>query len=53
MSKAEPHAPTCPHCGATMKHVCTIAHLRDLPEIQIFYCGPCERVETIKLEPAA
>jgi hypothetical protein len=53
MSKAEPKPPTCPHCAATMKHVRAIAHLRDLPEIHIFYCVPCEHVETIKLERAA
>jgi hypothetical protein len=53
MSKPEPIAPRCPHCDATMKHVCTIGHLHNLPEIQIFYCAPCKHVETIKLERAA
>jgi hypothetical protein len=36
-----------------MKHVRTIGHLHDLPEIQIVYCAPCEHAETIKLERAA
>ena len=53
MSKPEPPAPPCPHCDATMKHVRTIGHLHDLPEIQIFHCAPCEHAETIKLERAA
>jgi hypothetical protein len=36
-----------------MRRVRTIAHLTDLPEIQIFYCAPCQRAETVKLERAA
>jgi hypothetical protein len=41
MPKSEPSGSTCPHCGAAMKHVRTIAHLANLPEIQIFYCARC------------
>jgi hypothetical protein len=53
MSKPNQNTPVCPHCGAAMQHVRTIAHLRDLPEIQIFYCAPCQHVETTKLKRAA
>ena len=53
MATPEPNAPLCPQCCATMKHVRTIAHLDDLPQIQIFYCAACEHVETIKLKKAA
>jgi hypothetical protein len=53
MATPQPNAPTCPQCRATMKHVRTIAHLDDLPQIQIFYCAACEHVETIKLKKAA
>ena len=53
MSKPEPVAPPCPHCGFIMKHVRTIEHLHDLPEIRIFYCAPCEHAETVKLKWAA
>jgi len=53
MPGPDSNAPTCPHCGAPMKHVRTIDHLRNLPEIQIFYCAPCQHVETIKLKRAA
>jgi hypothetical protein len=53
MSKPEPDAPPCPHCLTEMKHVRAIAHLDELPEIHIFYCAPCEHLETIKRKRAA
>jgi hypothetical protein len=53
LSNPKPTAAACPQRGVTMKHVRTIAHLPNLPEIQIFYCAPCEHVETIKLKRAA
>jgi hypothetical protein len=60
MSKPDPNAPACPHCGKTMTHR-TIPHLGGLPdrhsgglpEILIFYCAPCEHVEAIKEKRAA
>jgi hypothetical protein len=36
-----------------MKHVRTIGHLGDLPEISIFYCAPCQHVETTQQKRAA
>jgi hypothetical protein len=51
MATPEPNAPLCPQCRATMQR--TIAHLNGLPEIHIFYCAPCQCVETIKLKKAA
>jgi hypothetical protein len=53
MWKREPDVPACPQCGATLKHVRTITHLSELPDIQIFYCAAPQYVETIKLERAA
>lgn len=53
MSNPDPEGSACPRYGAAMKHVRTIAHLDNLPEIHIFYCAPCEHVETVKLKRAA
>jgi hypothetical protein len=36
-----------------MAHVRTIAHLPNLPDIHIFYCAPCQHVETIQQKRAA
>ena len=53
MSKPGPYAPVCPQCGGVMKHVRTIGHLDNLPEIQIYYCAPCQHVETTQQKRAA
>jgi hypothetical protein len=38
--------PPCPDCREPMKLVKTIPHLGGLPEIVVFYCSACKRVET-------
>jgi hypothetical protein len=53
MEKRAPNTPTCPRCGAAMRHVRTITHLGDLPDIEIFFCGVCSHVETVRLKRAA
>jgi hypothetical protein len=53
MSKDQPTAPVCPHCGAVMNHVRTLPRLGGLPEIQIFYCASCVHAETVTLKRAA
>ncbi len=41
---------SCPHCRGAMS---LIRLIDELPEIYIFYCSPCEHVETVKYDRAA
>jgi len=41
----------CPHCRGTMDLVHQL-DLKDLPEINIFYCSGCQLTETVKQERA-
>jgi hypothetical protein len=45
-------APECPHCSGAMGLVRRL-DLKDMPEIYIFYCSPCQHAETVKQERAA
>jgi hypothetical protein len=42
----------CPHCRASMQLVRHI-DLKGMPNIYIYYCNSCQRVETVKEERAA
>jgi hypothetical protein len=53
MEKRAPTSLTCPHCGAVLRHVRTITHLGDLPDVEIFFGAACSHVETMQLKRAA
>jgi hypothetical protein len=53
MEKRAPTTLTCPQCAAVPRHVCTIAQLGDLPDIEIFFCATCSHAETVQLKRAA
>jgi hypothetical protein len=49
----EKRAPTTLTCGAVLRHVRTITHLGDLPDIEIFFCAACSHAESLQLTRAA
>jgi hypothetical protein len=53
MEKRAPTTLTCPPYGAALRHVHTIAHVGDLPDVEIFYSAACSHMETMKLRRAA
>jgi C4-type Zn-finger protein len=53
MEKRAPTTLTCPQCAAVLRHVRTIPHLGDLPDIEIFFCAACSHAETAQLKRAA
>jgi hypothetical protein len=53
MEKRAPTSVTSPQCGAVLRHVRTITHLGNLPDLEIFFCAACSHVETVKLKRAA
>ena len=53
MSTAQTLFPPCPDCEKPMKLVRTIPKLGGLCALVVFYCAPCNHVETKEQEQAA